>query len=120
MRRGRNCRQRIDAKAPAAQRNTSSGYRIVAADGKCGLEDRVVGLLLHEQRDVLEGVVIVHAKAGADDVISMSVQVIGQADAGAEAFAVVSCFFGDQGSCQRAEWSNGLQLLEGAAVSNLR
>src|SRR5678809_1221330 len=92
MRRGRNCRQRINAKAPAAQRNIRAGYRVVAADGKCSLEDGVVGLLLHEQRDVLEGVVIIHAEAGAEDMVPMPVQVISEAYAWAETFAVVSRF----------------------------
>ena len=63
---------------------------------KCRLEDGWVGLLFHEQRNVLEGVVIVHAESAAEHVIAMTGQIIGEAYARAEAFAVIGCLFSHQ------------------------
>ena len=90
------------------------------ADCECRLEDGVVGLLLHEQRNVLEGVVIVHAEPGADDVVAMAIQIVSEANARAEALAVVGCFLCDQRRRQRAERCNCLQFLEGTAVGDVR
>ena len=78
-----------------------------------------VGLLFHEQRNVLEGVVIVHAEAAAEHVVAMTGQIIGKADARAEALAVIGGLLGHQRCRQRTDWGDRLEFLERAAVGNL-
>ena len=73
----------------------------VLADAEGSLEDGCIGLLFHEQRNVLEGVVIVHAEAGTHDVVAMAVQIVSDTDAWAEALAVVGCFLPHQRRRQR-------------------
>ena len=92
----------------------------MSRERECRLEDGWVCLLFHEQRNVLEGVVIVHAETAADNVIAMTGQVVGKAYARAEAFAVVLCLFSNQRCCQRAERGCCLKFLESAAVGNVR
>src|SRR6266700_1809372 len=105
---------------PLVQRKPGARDRVGAAEREGLLEDRCVGLLLHEQRNVLECVVEVHAEAGAEDVIAAAGQVISQPDARAEPFAVVArllcCQTGGQGTERRGR----LQFLEGAAVGDIR
>ena len=56
------------------QINTRARYRIRSAQRECRLENGVVRLLLHEKRNVLECVVVVHAEAGAHEMIAMAGQ----------------------------------------------
>src|SRR6185437_3750225 len=67
-----NCRQRVHAKSPLIHRDPSAGHVITAADGEGCLEDGRVGLLFHEQRNVLESVVVVHAEPSTDNMPALS------------------------------------------------
>src|SRR5262249_41763600 len=105
---------------PLVNRKARARYYVAAADGKGRLEDGWVALLLHEQRDVLEGVVVVHAEAAAQHMIAVAGQIIGEAYARAEALAVVARLLGHQGGRQGAEGGSLLEFLEGAALGNIR
>ena len=122
MRRGRNHRERAVDDVPVAQRNACARHDIAArgANCECRLEDGLVGLLLHEQWNVLEGVVIVHAEPGAYDVVAMAIQIVSEPNARAEALAVVGCFLPHQGRRQRTGGCDRLQFLEGTAVGDVR
>src|SRR6185312_2976602 len=112
--------ERIDAEAPVAQQDVRAWNQVGGANGKCSLEDGVVRLLFHEQRNVLERVVVVHAETGADNVSAMSVQVIRESDTRAEALGVVVCWLLYQARCKRAEGCHCLQFLERPAIGNVR
>src|SRR5262249_15810237 len=62
----------------------------------------------------------VHAESPAEQVVAVTIQIIGKTNARAEALAVVGRLLRDQRGCQRAERSNCLQFLEGAAVGDIR
>ena len=95
------------------------GTTSVPLMGKQRLEDGVVGLLLHEQRDVLEGVAVIEAEAATDDVVAVAFQVIGKTNARAEVLGVVSGLLGCQLLCQGVGRRHRQQLLEGAAVGHV-
>src|SRR5882672_8998809 len=104
---------------PLIHRQARARNQLATANRECRLEDRVIRLLLHEQRDVLESIVVVHAETAANDVIAVAVQVISEAYAWAEALAVVSCLLFDQGGSKRAKRSGRLQFLERPALRDV-
>src|SRR5215471_3879698 len=80
-----NRRKRINTEAPVLQLDVRAGHDIRrATDAKSLLEDRGVGLLNHEQRNVLEDVPVVKAIAAAENVLRPPGEVVGKANAGAE------------------------------------
>src|SRR6516225_2295264 len=106
---------------PVLQLNTSPrDYVCGIADCKRCLEDGGIRLLLHEQRDVLEGIVEVHAEAATHNVAAFTREVPSEADARTEAFAVIARLLGYQRSSQGAERCGSLQFLEGAACRDVR
>src|SRR6185437_1225551 len=104
---------------PVAQQNASSRHDVGRAEREGRLEDRWVRLLLHEQRYVLERIVVVHSETAMDNVLALAIQVIGKAHAWAEALRIIVRLFCDQSCRQRTEWRCCLQFLEGAAVSDV-
>src|SRR5215468_3422153 len=98
---------------PAAHRDACPrhGVAVAGTNRERRLEDGRVRLLLHEQRDVLEGVVEVHAEAATHNVVAFTREVISEADARAEAFTVIGRLLGYQGSTPGAERCASLQLL---------
>src|SRR5258708_37683846 len=105
---------------PLIHRRAGAGYLLAAANRECRLENRSIRLLLHEQRDVLEGVVVVHAETAANDMLSSAGQIISESYARAKALAVVGGFLGHQGRRQGAEGGGRLEFLEGPAVGDVR
>src|SRR6516162_9457487 len=95
--RRRICGHWIHAELPLAERNVCSGDRAataslpraIADDRECGVEDRRVGLLEHEQRNIFEGLTEVEAVPGAKDVLALSSEVISKTDSRAEVFVVI-------------------------------
>src|SRR5579864_1438660 len=108
------------AQMPGGKRDARARHDIGGAVEQEGrLEDGGVGLLLHEQRDVLEGVVVVHPEAAADNLIATAGQVVGEPYARAETLAVIGSLLGHQRSGQGAERRGRLEFLEGTAVGNV-
>src|SRR5205814_6120921 len=80
----------VHAVAPVAQGNAGPGNGVRwRGEGKQALVDRGVGLLNHEQRYVLEDVAKIQTIPAAQDVFSVTSEVIGKANARAEVMVVV-------------------------------
>ena len=108
-----NRREWVNAIAPVAQRDSCAGdFGVRRTDAENALIDRRIGLLDHEERNVLKHVSIVQAIAAANDVLSRASKVIGKPYARTEVFVVVM----SQRRCERT--ADGQQLLVSAALAD--
>src|SRR5260370_6072847 len=93
---------------------------IAAADREGRLKDGRVALLLHEQRNVLEGISVIYSETPADDLRPVAGQIICKPYARAEVFVVIARLLGHKRRRQGAKRGSRLEFLEGAAVGNIR
>src|SRR5262245_453633 len=88
-RRRGNRRHRVDTEAPVAEENSCPRNFVTRSDREETLVDGWVGLLDHEERNVLVNISVVETVAAANNVLAVTFEVVGKAKARAEVLVVV-------------------------------